>query len=132
MTVRPAAWSVVAGLLLWGAACHKETVISAFPESYVGIGVELTIATDGLPEVVKVLPGGSAAEAAIAAGDKFLSIDGQAAAGKTLADVVTLLRGQPGTQVAIEVQRQAGRRERIVVKRHQLQKSGDGYVGGKK
>ena len=49
--------------------------------------------------------GSPAQLAGLIAGDKILKINGQSTKGKTSSDVSTILKGQPGTEVEIEVER---------------------------
>jgi carboxyl-terminal processing protease len=55
--------------------------------------------------VVRVMPGRPAEQAGVRAGDILIAIDGQAAAGMKLEDVVARVRGAVGTSVVVEVQR---------------------------
>ena len=94
--------------------CEGKT-IEAFPEKYVGIGVELKSVTAGV-RVVRVLDGGAAALSGIAADDVILAVSGIPLRGKRLAEVVDKLRGAPGTEVALRVRGKGGERE-VQVKR---------------
>lgn len=45
-----------------------------------------------------------AMEAGLRAGDKIIAIDGKSAKGKSVSDVSTLLKGQPGTKIKLSIQ----------------------------
>ena len=106
------------------AGCQKK-VVEAFPETFVGVGVELTMKDDAA-EVVRVLPGGSAGEAGVLPGDRVTAVDGVATRNKKLGDVVMAIRGRPGTQVTLAVSRQQ-ERLLIVVRRRGMSKTGNDY-----
>lgn len=84
-------------MLLLG--CGEKT-LDAFPEEYVGIGVELTMEAAGA-RVVRVIEGGPAAASGIHAGDILLDVEGRLVRGKTLAQLVRELRGAPGTRLRV-------------------------------
>jgi len=50
--------------------------------------------------------GAPALKAGLVAGDKILEINGQSAKGKSVSDVSTILKGQPGTSLSVLVERQ--------------------------
>lgn len=73
-----------------------------------GIGAELTMeknAETGEMEVVvaNVLPEGPASKTALMAGDVIVAVDGTPIHGKTLNEVVKMIRGQGGTDVVLTV-----------------------------
>jgi carboxyl-terminal processing protease len=70
---------------------------------YVGIGVRIDVADDGLPLVVGVFDGSPAAKAGIIVGDEIVAVDGNAATGHTIDDVVTWVRGEAGSTVGVTV-----------------------------
>jgi protocatechuate 3,4-dioxygenase beta subunit len=67
-----------------------------------GIGVQLAKDGEAL-QILKVFPGGGAAEVGLAAGDAVIAIDGASVARMTMSDVVPLLRGPEGTVVTLTV-----------------------------
>ena len=88
-------------------ACASRTeVVQSFPDSYVGVGLELTI-EDHNPVVVRTLEGGSAASVGLEPGDKVLAIDGRSTTDLTLGNTVMMIRGEPGTQVTLTINRNA-------------------------
>jgi carboxyl-terminal processing protease len=103
--------------------CQRTEVVESFPDSYVGVGMELRMA-DGLPEVVRTLPGSSARQAGVQPGDRIVMIDGLPTTGDTLGNVVMRIRGLPQSQVTLALDRG---RERIiiVVRRRKMAKEGE-------
>jgi tetratricopeptide (TPR) repeat protein len=69
-----------------------------------GIGLEIAVEA-GQPAVRGVLAGGPAKMADIQAGDRILRIDGKPQKGLTIEQVVQGLRGPPGTQVTLTIER---------------------------
>ncbi len=101
--------------------CERKQVVASFPDRFAGVGLELRI-EKGAPVVVRALAGGSAAEAGVAPGDRVLAIDGVTTQGLSLGDVVMRIRGQPGSQLTLETERQ-GQRTLVVLKRKELVKN---------
>ncbi len=110
--------------LALGGAC-KQQVITAFPDDFVGIGVELTMSGD-TPAVVRTIDGGPAQTAGLQANDRVIAIDDVPVAGLGLADVVVRLRGREGSSVDLTCQRD-GQRFRALLVRRGLRKTGDDY-----
>jgi carboxyl-terminal processing protease len=71
--------------------------------SYVGIGVRIDTAADGLPVIDQVFKGSPADKAGLKAGDKLTEVDGKATSGHSLDEVAGWVRGEAGTTVRIEV-----------------------------
>jgi hypothetical protein len=69
-----------------------------------GIGASLMPSRDGIA-FGEAFPGNPAARAGLLGGDQIVSVDGQDIGGLSVADVLQLLRGQPGTSVGISVHR---------------------------
>jgi carboxyl-terminal processing protease len=115
--VRAFLLSCLFALALVPLACTEE--MDANPDAYVGIGVELTMEAAGA-RVVRVLPGSPAGAAGLAAGDVVLEIGDTSARGKTLAEVVKQLRGEPGSQVTM-LARTADGNKQVTVTRAPLQ-----------
>ena len=70
---------------------------------YVGIGVRIDVAKDGLPVIVGVFKDSPADKAGILAGDEILAVDGKTATGHQLDEVVGWVRGEAGTSVEVTV-----------------------------
>ncbi|MCX4693067.1 S41 family peptidase [Streptomyces sp. NBC_01408] len=92
----------------WGTV-YDQGEYAAFAEdldgSWTGVGVWAGRGPAGRIEVDKVQPGSPAARAGLRAGDRLLSIDGQAVTGLAVADVIALLRGRAGTPVVLNLSR---------------------------
>jgi carboxyl-terminal processing protease len=71
--------------------------------SYVGIGVRIEIAADGLPSVNEVFKGSPAEKAGLKAGDEITEVDGKTTTGHDLDEVAGWVRGAAGTTVKVEV-----------------------------
>jgi carboxyl-terminal processing protease len=71
-----------------------------------GVGMELGYKDNDLVVVVP-LEGSPAKAAGIRAGDKIISVDGESIVGKNIFDVVMMIRGEKGTEVAIEVKHES-------------------------
>jgi carboxyl-terminal processing protease len=85
---------------------------ASMAESYVGIGVLLSLGDDGFPVVVRVYKDSPAKRAGIEENDVIVGIDGQdLVAGTELIKVAGRLRGEAGTKVSVSVMRQSKRRE---------------------
>jgi carboxyl-terminal processing protease len=70
---------------------------------YVGIGVRIDTAKDGLPLIVGVFDGSPAAKAGLTVGDEIVAVDGKTATGHTVDQVVAWVRGEAGTTVKVTV-----------------------------
>src|SRR4051812_36857040 len=73
--------------------------------AYTGVGVWVRRTSGGALKVTTVQPNSPAAKAGLRAGDLLTQVDGAPVAGRTVADVVSGLRGKPGTDVTVAVQR---------------------------
>jgi len=72
---------------------------------YSGIGVWLQAAQNGQMLIGSVQPGSPASGAGIAAGDRLVSVSGRVLVAESLAAVADVLRGDPGTTVTLELER---------------------------
>lgn len=73
--------------------------------SYVGIGVTISVQEDGTFLVQQVVAGGPAEAAGILPGDLFTGVDGTDCAGLSLSEVSAMVRGEENTDVVITVLR---------------------------
>ncbi len=85
-------------------------------ENIVGIGVEVEPHTEGL-KVLKVLPGGPAAEAQIRRGDVLTAVDQQTLKGLELNQAVEHILGQVGSSLKLDLLRGAQRADVTLVRR---------------
>jgi carboxyl-terminal processing protease len=83
---------------------EREANRESLSGSYVGIGVELDI-RDGYPVVGGVVRNGPADEGGVEVGDRILSVDGTPTAGADLDKVASLVRGEEGDEVTLELGR---------------------------
>lgn len=122
--------------LLWSAlaGCKDKRKISAFPDSYSGVGMELEM-RDGMPFVVRPIGGGPAAAAGVLAGEKLVAVDGESTEGMTLAQVVERVRGPKGSAVRLTLEMR-GKQRTLPVRRGKLERtdtterSGSAYKAG--
>jgi carboxyl-terminal processing protease len=70
---------------------------------YVGIGVRIDTADDGLPLVVGVFKGSPAEGAGLASGDEIVAVDGKPTTGHTIDEIVGWVRGEAGSSVTVTV-----------------------------
>ncbi len=70
-----------------------------------GLGIQITI-KDNILTIVSPLEGTPASKAGIEPGDKIIKIEGKSTEGITLPKAAKKLRGEPGTQVEITIQRE--------------------------
>ena len=82
----------------------EAAFVDQLNDQYEGIGVSVTMADEKVL-ISAVVTGSPAESSGLLAGDQVIKIDGQAVAGKTLSQVVSLMRGTAGTKVSITVLR---------------------------
>ena len=70
---------------------------------FVGIGVRVDVAKDGLPLIIGVFKDSPAEKAGIVAGDEIVAVDGKSATGQAMSDVISWVRGEAGTTVVVTV-----------------------------
>jgi len=69
-----------------------------------GVGVRIGV-SDGWMVVISTFEGGPAARAGVEAGDRFLRVAGEDARDMRLDRAIRLMRGEPGTDVAVRLRR---------------------------
>jgi carboxyl-terminal processing protease len=69
-----------------------------------GVGIEVDV-HDGWLTVLRAMPAGPAARAGVLPGDRLLSIEGQTARDLSIEDALSRMRGEPGTQVRVQLRR---------------------------
>jgi carboxyl-terminal processing protease len=95
---------------------YKEMKIDTRGE-FGGLGVEITLKDDMLT-IVAPIEDTPAFHAGLAAGDRILKIGDQFTKGMEIAEAVRLMRGAPGTEVAITVMRESFERPKeFILKR---------------
>ncbi|MEJ2539669.1 MAG: S41 family peptidase [Gemmatimonadota bacterium] len=86
------------------ASDYEDFRIRATDGDYGGVGLEV-LARDGFVTVMTVIPGGPGARAGIRAGDRFYRIGGEDAEGWAVERAVDLLRGEPDSEIEVEMLR---------------------------
>lgn len=76
---------------------------------FAGVGIEFNQIQDTV-HVMNVVPGGPSDKAGVRSGDRFLAVNGVPVSGKKLSSdsVKLLLRGKPGSEITVSVQRRNG------------------------
>lgn len=88
-----------------------ETINAANEGKYVGIGCSVSFDKEtGQFTIVQPYEDGPADVAGILSGDILVSIDGESLTGKELSDVVSLIKGEEGTKVKVDVIRSASKK----------------------
>ena len=77
---------------------------SGLEADYGGVGLEI-LNRDGWVTVITPIPGGPALRAGIRAGDRIIEVEGASAADWETDQAVSLLRGSPGTDVSVLIDR---------------------------
>jgi carboxyl-terminal processing protease len=72
--------------------------------NYAGLGVEVDL-RDGWLIVVAAMPAGPAERAGLQAGDRIIELAGKPTKGWTIEEAAKVLRGKPGTTVALKLER---------------------------
>jgi carboxyl-terminal processing protease len=81
-----------------------KAMFSASTSSMAGIGLELQTEGDEV-HIVSSIEGTPAARSDLARGDVIVSVNGAPARGLSLTQVVTLMRGAPGSDMVLEIRR---------------------------
>ena len=81
---------------------------------YVGIGVRIDVAEDGLPLIVGVFAGSPAEKAGLAVGEEIVAVDGKPTTGHATGEIVGWVRGEAGSTVNVTVRPGANGTERAV------------------
>jgi carboxyl-terminal processing protease len=84
---------------------HFQQVLSG---AYTGVGVWVRRTSSGALRVTSVQPDSPASAAGLHGGDVLVAVGGVPVTGRTVAEVVSGLRGRPGSAVTVEVQRGLG------------------------
>jgi C-terminal peptidase prc len=79
---------------------------------YIGIGIQLTMTKDNLPQIQAAMPGGTARQAGVRSGDMIEEVDGKGTRGWPLREVVDTLRGDEGTTVSVKVRQPDSKQSR--------------------
>ncbi len=71
--------------------------------TYGGIGIIITADDEGFVSVISPIEGTPGERAGLSTGDRILQVDHQTVTGNRLDDAVALMRGEPDTEVVVEV-----------------------------
>jgi C-terminal processing protease CtpA/Prc len=118
------ATGVMMGLLLTVAAGAADRPVSqapyahgddaTLPNGVIGVSLQVGAERIGDPAMLyvgMVHPEGPAQQAGLRHGDEVMTVDGTAVAGKSYAQVVKMIRGEPGTVVKLGIKGEGGARE---------------------
>ncbi len=72
--------------------------------TYGGVGIEVTEEDDYIT-VISAISGTPGEEAGLSSGDRIIAVDGENLVGEGLNKAVSLMRGEPGTDLVLEVER---------------------------
>lgn len=97
-----------------------EDLYAQIEGNFVGLGVELKSATDGLL-VVHVIPGSPAQRAGLRAGDHVVGVGGQSLGGMGVDQAAQLLQGPPGSLVTLAVLRGPTPARAVTVRREHVE-----------
>jgi carboxyl-terminal processing protease len=74
--------------------------------SFAGVGVLMSRPQDSQsPMIAEIFPNSPAAASGLKRGDRIIAVDGQDVVGRPVGDIASLIRGQPGTEVRVQVRR---------------------------
>jgi hypothetical protein len=83
-----------------------------------GIGIDF-VPVDGGAKIVGIAEGGSAAlHGGLEVGQVFCSVNGESAAGKSVAELVLLVTGEPGSECTLELQDARGINQSVTIVRN--------------
>ncbi|MFM8413779.1 MAG: S41 family peptidase [Planctomycetota bacterium] len=97
-----------------------EDLYSQIEGNFVGLGVELKSAADGLA-VVHVIPGSPAERSGIRAGDHLIGVGGRSIGGMSVDEAAHLLQGPEGSLVTLAVVRGPGAARAVTVRREHVE-----------
>lgn len=97
---------------------YRAFISSVEGDTRVGIGVAITYTNEGIL-INSIVPGGSAGDAGLEAGDTIVAIDGVSCVPAQESDVARIT-GEEGTVVSLDILRRDGRRESVPVVRRQF------------
>ena len=98
---------------------EKDAFVNQVTGNYAGVGVTMTQDSEGRCVITQVNTLGPAYEAGVKAGMIIVSVDGEAVKGKSLDEITTLVRGEPGTTVVLELELE-GEKQTLQIERRNI------------
>ena len=98
---------------------EKDAFVNQVTGNYAGVGVTMTQDGEGRCVITQVNTLGPAYEAGVKAGMIIVSVDGEAVKGKSLDEITTLVRGEPGTTVVLELELE-GEKQTLQIERRNI------------
>jgi len=83
----------------------KDEIDLVTTGKYGGIGVTIGL-RDGAVSILNLMEGYSAVKQGVQVGDKIIEVDGKSVSGKSLEEVRSLVRGVPGSEVKLKIERE--------------------------
>jgi carboxyl-terminal processing protease len=97
-----------------------DDVFSQIEGNFVGLGIEIKSQTDSLL-VVRVIPGGPAAESGMLAGDRIVAVNGTRVRATTTDTAADMLKGVAGSEVSVAIQREARQPQALRIVRRRVE-----------
>ena len=97
-----------------------DDVFSQIEGNFVGLGIEIKSQTDSLL-VVRVIPGGPAAESGMLAGDRIVAVNGTRVGATTTDTAADMLKGVAGSEVSGAIQREARQPQALRIVRRRVE-----------
>jgi carboxyl-terminal processing protease len=91
----------------------------SYDGTFSGVGLQVAQRDEAIV-VTDVLDGGAASEVDIRVGDRVVSVDGDPTTGRSLSEVVALIRGEEGTEVRVGVRTPGGPERQYTLERRTL------------
>lgn len=88
--------------------------------TFAGIGILYTQQKDGKLIIQSIFEGSAAAKADLQEGDEVIAVDGRRTYGKSIDQVMELMKGEPNSSVVLTVKRD-GKERSVTLKREQMQ-----------
>ena len=116
-------------------ASEYSEQVTNIDSKIVGIGVNIT-SVSGKIVIVNVMEDTPASTAGLKAGDIFLKVNGKDTQGKSVSDIVQVIRGEIGTPVTIQILRDNKKLTKVLVRdeikiksvNHKILKDNIGYI----
>ena len=97
-----------------------DDVFSQIEGNFVGLGIEIKSQTNSLL-VVRVIPGGPAAESGMLAGDRIVAVNGTRVGATTTDTAADMLKGVAGSEVSVAIQRETRQPQALRIVRRRVE-----------